>query len=211
MRQIVYSLTLSAAVNNAVCLDQTRVGAGALTINGTLATGGVATFAVAYTVSVTSTGNDSSRTYTITGTNANGSTISETITGPNTTTVYTTLYFKTVTGVSVVGGGTVGTVRVGFGTSGVTPTIPIDIHGRPEISLQVAVSGSATWTIQQSLDNPWENTNLTWLDHPDANLVTQTVNRQGNYAYVPAAVRLKITSGTGTAKLTIIQSGDFRA
>ena len=102
-------------------------------------------------------------------------------------------------------------MRVGFGTSGVTPTIPIDIHGRPEISLQVAVSGSATWTIQQSLDNLWENTNLTWLDHSDPAMVGQTINRQGNYAYVPAAVRLKVTSGTGTATLTIVQSGDFRA
>ena len=211
MRQIVYSLTLSAAVNNAVCLDQTRVGAGALTINGTLATGGVATFAVAYTVSVTSTGNDSSRTYTITGTNANGQTISETITGPNTTTVYTTRYFKTVTGVSVVGGGTVGTVRVGFGTSGVTPTIPIDNHGRPEISLQAVVSGTATWTIQQTLDNPWESATLNWFDHSDPLMVGQTVSRQGNYAYVPAAVRLKITSGTGTVTFTVVQSGDFRA
>jgi hypothetical protein len=42
-------------------------------------------------------------------------------------------------------------------------------------------------------------------------MVAQTINRQGNYAYVPAAVRLLITSGTGTATLTVIQSGDNRA
>lgn len=211
MRQIIESLQLQAAVNNAVCLDQTRGTAGALTLNGTSVVAGVAVFNAAYLVTVTSTGNDSTRTYTITGTNSSGVTISETITGPNTTTVSTTNYFKTVTGVSVVGGGTVGTVRVGFGSAGVAPPLILDIHGRPDVSLQVVVSGSVTWTVQQTLDNLWDIQFPTWFSHPDPNMVAQTVNRQGNYAYIPAAVRLQITSGTGTATLTVVQSGDNRA
>lgn len=92
--------------------------------------------------------------------------------------------------------------------------IPIDIHGRPDVSLQVAVTGTANWTVQQTLDNPFTTAagSIVWFDHPDtANMVSQTVNRQDNYAYVPAAVRLRLNSGTGSAKLTIIQSGDNRA
>lgn len=91
--------------------------------------------------------------------------------------------------------------------------IPLDIHGRPDVSLQVAVTGTANWTIQQTLDNPFTTASgsIVWLSHPDANLVSQTVNRQGNYAYIPAAVRLVLNSGSGSAKLTIIQSGDNRA
>jgi hypothetical protein len=85
--------------------------------------------------------------------------------------------------------------------------IPLDIHGRPEIGLQVDTTG-ASWTVQQTLDNPFTTPagNIVWFDHPDANMVTQTVDRQGNYAYVPAAVRL-VTTGAGTAKLTIVQAG----
>jgi hypothetical protein len=211
MRQIVSSLQLSAAVDNAVCLAQTRATAGALTLNGSSVVAGVAVFNAAYTVTITSTGNDSSRTYTVTGTNAAGNALTETITGPNATTVSTSGAFLTVTGVSVVGGGTVGTVRAGFGSSGVTAPLPLDIHGRPDISLQVVVSGTVTWAVQQTLDNPFTTNMPTWFDHPDPNMVTQTVNRQGNYAYVPAAVRLRITSGTGRATLTIVQSGDNRA
>jgi hypothetical protein len=211
MRQIIEGLQLQAAVNNAVCLDQTKATAGSLTLNGTSVVAGVAVFNAAYLVTVTSTGNDSTRTYTITGTNSSGVAMSETITGPNTTTVSTTRYFKTVTDVSVVGGGTVGTVRVGFGSSGVAPPLVLDIHGRPDVSLQVVVSGTVTWTIQQTLDNLWDIANPTWFNHPDTNMVAQTINRQGNYAYVPSAVRLQITSGTGTATLTVIQSGDNRA
>lgn len=211
MRQIVETLQLVAAVNNAVCLDQTRLTAGSLTLDGANVVAGVAVFNAAYLVTVTSTGNDSTRTYTITGTNAAGVAISETITGPNIATVSTTQYFKTVTGVSVVGGGTVGTVRAGFGTAGVAPPIILDVHGRPDVSLQVVVSGTVTWTLQQTLDNLWDISNPTWFSHPDANMVAQTVNRQGNYAYIPSAVRLLITSGTGSATLTVLQSGDNRA
>lgn len=87
--------------------------------------------------------------------------------------------------------------------------IPIDIHGRPEISLQVDVTGTANWTVQQTLDNPFTTPagSIVWFNHPDANMVSQTVDRQGNYAYVPAAIRLQLASGTGSAKLTIVQAG----
>ena len=95
--------------------------------------------------------------------------------------------------------------------AGNTATAPLDIHGRPDISLQVVVTGTVSYTVQQTLDNPQTVTSPTWFDHPDTNLVAQTVNRQGNYAYVPAAVRLVVNSGSGTARFTIIQSGDNRA
>lgn len=94
--------------------------------------------------------------------------------------------------------------------AGSSNAIPLDIHGRPEISLQVAVSGTVNYTVQQSLDNPFTGVTA-WFDHPDSNLVAQTVQRQGNYAFVPAAVRLTVNSGSGTATLTIVQSGADRA
>jgi hypothetical protein len=85
----------------------------------------------------------------------------------------------------------------------------LDYYGRPEVSLQVVVTGSATWTVQQTLDNILDATvTPTWFDHPDtANMVAQTVSRQGNYAYIPTAVRLQQTAGSGSAVLTIVQAG----
>jgi len=87
-------------------------------------------------------------------------------------------------------------------------TAPLDIHGRPQISLQLDITGTATCTVQQTLDNPFDST-LTpvWIDHPDSNLVGATADKQGNYAFVPAAVRLRQTAGNGSARLTIVQSG----
>ena len=52
--------------------------------------------------------------------------------------------------------------------------------------------------------------NVTRLGHLDLQGAGQ-VTVQGNYAYIPAAVRLQLTSGSGSAKLTIVQSGDNRA
>jgi hypothetical protein len=84
----------------------------------------------------------------------------------------------------------------------------LDYYGRPEVSLQVVVTGTASWTVQQTLDNPLDATiTPTWFNHPDTNMVAQTVNRQGNYAYVPVAVRLQQTAGSGSVKLTIVQAG----
>jgi hypothetical protein len=91
-------------------------------------------------------------------------------------------------------------------------TLPLDIHGRPDISLQVAVTGTANWTVQQTVDNVFDlSITPTWFDHPDTNMVAQTVNRQGNYAYVPSATRIVLNSGTGSVRFTVLQSGDNRA
>jgi hypothetical protein len=58
------------------------------------------------------------------------------------------------------------------------------------------------------LDNPLtEDATITWFDHPDVNLVAQTVNRQGNYAYNPVALRVQQTAGNGSVKLTALQVG----
>lgn len=86
--------------------------------------------------------------------------------------------------------------------------IIMDYHGRPEVSLQVTVSGTVNYTVQQTLDNPnAADVTPTWFDHPDANLVAQTVSRQGNYAYIPVAVRLVLNSGSGSATITVVQAG----
>ena len=84
----------------------------------------------------------------------------------------------------------------------------LDIHGRPEVSLQAVVTGTATYTVQQTLDNLLDSSiTPTWFDHPDSSLVAATTSKQGNYAYIPAAVRLRQTAGSGSVTLTVIQAG----
>lgn len=209
MREIVFPFgPLDTADDNGICLTQTPAGAGNLTINGALATGGVATMDVARRVLITTAADETSKTFTITGTDWFGNTISEAVAGVDNTTTYTNADFKTVTQVAV-SAATTGAIIVG--TNGVASgqPLPLDIYQRPYVGLQVVVSGTINWTIQQTLDSPYvtDTTALTWFDSSDANLVAETVNRQGSYTPIPAATRIVINSGTGSLVYTIIESG----
>ncbi len=92
----------------------TPVGAGAITFDGVLVTDSIAYLPSTRKIVIASDGNDSGVTFGITGTDALGASQTETITGPNTTSVYSANEYKTVTSVSISGAGagniTVGTV-----------------------------------------------------------------------------------------------------
>ena len=109
---------LAAADPNGICTTQTPGGAGDLTINGALATAGVATLVPARNVTITSGGaSETGKTFTVTGTATDGTAVTEAIAGPGVSaTVSTTALFKTVTQVAV-DGATSGSVTVGSGTT----------------------------------------------------------------------------------------------
>ena len=104
-----------AADADSICQSQTPAGGGEqdITINGANASGGVATFTAARKVTVASAGTDDGRTFTITGTDVNGDSLVETLTGPDTATVTTAGYFRTVTQVTV-DDDTAGAITVGM-------------------------------------------------------------------------------------------------
>lgn len=86
--------------------------------------------------------------------------------------------------------------------------MPLDYMARPQVSLQVDVTGTANFTVQQTLDNVFDSSiTPTWFNHPDTNLVSATADAQSNYAYTPFAVKLLLNSGSGSAKITILQTG----
>lgn len=107
-----------AADPDGVAASQTPSGAGNLTINGAKASGGVATFNAARQVTITSAGNDAGRTFTITGTDVNGNTLTEAVTGANADTATSTKHFKTVTQIAV-DAATAGAVTAGMNTSAI--------------------------------------------------------------------------------------------
>lgn len=77
------------------------------------------------------------------------------------------------------------------------------------VGLGVLVTGSATYTVQHTFDNPLANgfnaSTATWYNH--AYLNAQTTNMDGNYSSPVQAVRVNVSVGTGSAKLTLLQSG----
>ena len=75
----------------------------ALTIGGALADGGSCTFDAGRVVTILSAGNDAAKSFTVTGTDVNGDSQTESITGANAGTATGSKYFKTISGISAVG------------------------------------------------------------------------------------------------------------
>jgi hypothetical protein len=101
-------------------------------------------------------------------------------------------------------------VNVSVTGVGVSNPIPQDINVTPfNIGFGVVVTGTVTYSIQHTFDNVYSTgynpATGNWFTHPD--VVSQTVNSDGNYAFPITAMRLNVTAGTGTANLTSIQAG----
>ena len=84
---IVLNGAAGVASANSICTSQTPSGAGALTLDGSTVSGGVANLGSMAYVYITSAGNDSGRTFSVSGYGYNASggpyAISETVTGAN--------------------------------------------------------------------------------------------------------------------------------
>lgn len=160
-------------------------------------------------VLLTTTADETGITFTITGTDWNNNPISETLAGVNTTTAYTDYDFATVTSITVDGAAT---AALTIGTNGVASSRPIrfDEFAFPQISLQATVTGTANFTVQQTVQDMAAvgYTSISWVDHPDADFVAATATAQANYAYLPSWARITLNSGTGSVNLTAIQSAN---
>jgi hypothetical protein len=160
----------------------------------------------------TSSGDDTGITLTIVGTSAGGNIISETLLGGNPT-VYTKLDYKTVTQI-LTSGAPAGTIAVGTNTIASTPWVLFDSWAFSQIGIQVTVSGTVNYTVEQTLDdpnspsNPVLPQNMTWLASSDTNVVAATSSQQSNYLFLPAWGRVTLNSGTGTVTATYIQAGN---
>jgi hypothetical protein len=67
------------------------------------------------------------------------------------------------------------------------------------IGFGVVVSGTVNYTVQHTFDG------TNWFNHPD--VAAETANADGNYAFPVLQVRLTVSSGSGTATMTLIQAG----
>jgi len=75
----------------------------ALVIGGALASGGAVALSHGRIVTILSAGNDAAKSFTVTGTDVNGTAQTESITGANAGTATGSSYFKTISGISAVG------------------------------------------------------------------------------------------------------------
>jgi len=152
--------------------------------------------------------------FTVTGTDANGSVISEVLAGPDTSTINSVLYYASVTSIVSDSGVEGGNVEVG--TSGFVTSrwIRTDSWAQGQSVVQVNVNGTITYSVQTSMDDPNDPfapvsvNDMTWLDALDANLVSESADKSGFLTFTPTWVRVSATGGTGTATLKLAQFGN---
>jgi hypothetical protein len=105
------------------------------------------------------------------------------------------------------------TTRVTVGSQ--TTSVPIVLSTRADpfnVGLGVKLSAGATltYTVEHTFDDVQDPafSPATAVWYSNATVVSQTTNKDGNYAFPVTAIRLNVTAWTsGTATLTAIQAG----
>lgn len=215
--QSAITLTMAAPVANGICHSQSPAAGGvqSLTLNGSLVVGGVAVLDVARRISITSAGNDSAHSFVITGTNFAGRTQSETVTGPNTTSVSSVLYYKTVTKITISANST-GAITVGTNQQATSPWFPMNYNRSPVTSQICDISTGAvlSYTVQFTGDDLQitngyidPNASVTAIAQNHTSLTNQTTNATGILISGVCGLRIILNSWTsGSVTMNIIQS-----
>ena len=93
---------------------------------------------------------------------------------------------------------------------GATDWFLTDIHRNPfNIGFGVEVTGTVTYTVEHTFfkDLYTETPVPAGSIFPHATIANQTASQDGNYAFPVMAVRVNVTAGTGSIKVTFIQAG----
>lgn len=202
---------LAAASANNIALTQTP--ASTVTINGSTATGGVATLDTPRRVLITPTGNESSNVFTITGTGLNGTPQTEVINGTNGVAFATNLDFLTVSSIALKAGAA-NALTVGTNGVGSSQWVRLDDYAPGLTSIQCTASGTVNYTIQSTLQDPNSPTNpvlpynVVWVNTSDAVAVGATASLQSNFQFAPIFAKVLLNSGTGSVSTVFLQSSN---
>jgi len=193
----------------AIALTQTLAGAGSLTLNGTLAQGGTVDFhGFARVVSLTSANNLSAVNFTVTG-SVNGASVSETLAGPNNTTVETANIFDEVT--SVTSSNAANGISIGTGTTGHTGWILTNTYAPfPSVGIQVITTGVITWSFIATLQDVSNKLpNALSIFTPVAGLTNQNASAQGVYGnpFLYGAVEVTASGANGALTAIFLRQG----
>lgn len=108
------------------------------------------------------------------------------------------------------------TVSTTDATAGTTYSrkVRMDSFAFAQSIIQVDVTGTATYTVETSMDDPNDPVSpvavgsMTWINCADTNVVGKTAAGQGVLSATPTFVRLKQTAGNGSCTMTIAQFGN---
>ena len=205
MRPISFTRSQPAADANSVAAEQLLNASGAITINGDLASGGVATLTVPAYLTVFSDAS-AAVTFAVTGTRPGGGVQTESIAVTASGTVTGSLSFATVTSI-VADAPTSATISVGNAIPGYTDWIPLDIYTPNQVTnISAKTSGTVNYSVEYTNEDPFDRTIQQLVaPHPNASLTAASGDETQFTTTLMRAVRLKINSGSGSVRFTVVQ------
>ena len=191
--------SLSASTTS-IAAAQTLGGAGNMTLAAAAGTGAFHQTDQACKVTLTSTGNISSVTFTVTGTDIAGNTLTEDITGPNNNTVTGTKFFNTVT--QIAADGAVATNTSAGNAAGTTGGQAVLTAGRTRVRGMHITTGGTVGNISYYNTSPVSGTSLfsfqvatTTKDYIDPYIPDDgVVFNAGAYIDIPAGTAVSVTT-----------------
>ncbi len=181
---------------------QTPAGAAALTLNGDLGT----TLDYARILVITTVSNESAKTLTFVGKDADSQTITEVVTGPNATTGNTTKAYKVITSITASGAFT-GTVTVGTTSALWGPTFPLPRASNFNTRFSAYKTGTINYDIQETYGDVQASdgaASVLWTSNAAAG---KTANYEGT-VYRASAMRVLINSYSSGATLKLFINHD---
>lgn len=194
-----------------ICASQTPTGAGSLSINGVEASSDgtwASPDATAHRVGITSVGDDSGRTFTITGT-VRGHAVTEAVVGANAGTAESTQYFDYISDTSV-DDATADAVTVGVVDEAIL-VIPVD-YTVPNLGITIVVTGTITYSLDHTQTNIHAvdrktglitnaYTDWNWINNSD--ISSATTSAESGYVFPIEAIRIRVESYSTGAELQI--------
>ena len=191
MRPIqIVTTSFPIADGNYLALSQTPAGAGFLTLV-------ASTITPPRYVTITSAGNDTSKTFTVVGVGPNNEVQTESIAGANAGAATTTKTFAYVESI-YVNGATAGAVEAGVAQSGYSQWI----------TASATVSGTVNYSLEYTNEDPFDHsfTHQAVAFPASGGAFTGASTNQTHFTTtLMRAVRYKINSGDGSIRLTITQ------
>jgi hypothetical protein len=114
-----------------------------------------------------------------------------------------------------ISGNAVAAITVGMTNTASSRWVRFDDFAPSNISLQCSVSGSATYTVQSTLDDPNDPFrpvaagSVVWVNTSDTAVIAATTTQQSNFLFAPRYARIILTNtSTGSVTMTALQSSN---
>jgi hypothetical protein len=205
MRPISFTRSQPAADADSIVSAQSLSVSGAITLDGVLVSNGVATLTVP-AVLVAFSEASSSINFVVTGTGPAGQSQTETLAVTASGTVTGSLSFATVTSV-VADAAAAATISIGNGVPGYTAWIPLDIYTPNQVTnISAKTSGTVNYSVEYTNEDPFDvSIDQLAVPHPAGSLTAASGDETHFTTTLMRAVRLKMNSGDGSVRFTIVQ------